>query len=156
MRRPIEPTTGPAIDGGGTLIGLDRASDLAIKAFKLPIRNVASGDRVFCPGSIVRVELDPTQPLSYGMAPHTAGFLSFGSAYEVAPSPDVQAIARYGEKEILLSGWLEGDSVIAGRAAAVQARVGSGRVILIGFSVHHEGQSHATFRLLFNSIFTSP
>jgi len=154
-----------------------------VAAFNLPVRDVArdaSAETFFCPGSIVRIEIDPAQPLSYGMTPHTAGFFSFSSAYDVLarPSPTdradaatgsasnaghggdigstgVQAIARYGAKDVLLSGWLEGEPVIAGRAAVVQAPVGSGRVILIGFRAQHRGQSLATFRLLFNSILTS-
>ena len=56
---------------------------------------------------------------------------------------------------MLLSGWLDGESVIAGRPAVVQASVGAGRVVLIGFRAQHRAQSHATFRLLFNAIFTS-
>ncbi len=57
---------------------------------------------------------------------------------------------------MLLSGWLEGEELIAGRAAIVEATVGPGRVVLFGFPVQHRGQSHATFRLLFNALFTAP
>ena len=112
------------------------------------------------------------------MAPHTAGFFAFSSAYDILARPSatdrsdagstsnaghggdagtagVQPIARYGAKDVLLSGWLEGEPVIAGRAAVVQAAVGTGRVILIGFRAQHRAQSLATFRLLFNSILTS-
>ena len=46
--------------------------------------------------------------------------------------------------------------MIAGRAAVVPARVGAGRVVLLGFRVQHRGQSLATFRLLFNAILTTP
>jgi hypothetical protein len=47
---------------------------------------------------------------------------------------------------------LEGADAIAGRAAAVEATVGDGRVIVLGFRVQHRAQSLATFRLLFNSL----
>ena len=162
------------VEAGGTLICLDQSGSFAIAEFKLPLRDVArevGSDKFFCPGSILRVELDPSQPLSYGMSAHTAGFFSFSSAYEIlAPrSPtgghggesagnvldNVQTVARYGAKDLLLSGWLEGEQVIADRPAVVQLGVGAGRVVLLGFSAQHRAQSHATFRLLFNSIFTS-
>ena len=68
----------------------------------------------------------------------------------------MKTIAHYGEHDVLLSGWLEGESLMAGRAAIVEAPVGSGRVVLFGFPVQHRGQSHATFRLLFNALFTAP
>ena len=169
---PVDDEVGQTVfvEAGGTLICLDQSGGLAIDLFKLSVRDVAheaSSDRFFCPGSIVRVELDPSQPIAYGMPARTAGFFSFSSAYEVAgpttsaghsgdlgPAP-VQTIARYGAKDILLSGWLEGEPVIAGRSAVVQATVGAGRVVLIGFRAQHRAQSLATFRLLFNSILTA-
>ena len=57
--------------------------------------------------------------------------------------------------DVLVSGWLEGEAVIAGRPAAADVHVGTGRVVLLGFPVQHRAQSHATFRLLFDSIFTA-
>jgi hypothetical protein len=56
---------------------------------------------------------------------------------------------------VLVSGLLQGESVIAGRPAMVSASVGAGRVVLFGFRVQHRAQSMATYRLLFNAIFTS-
>jgi hypothetical protein len=158
------------VRAGGTLICLDQSGSLAIDTFQLPLRDIAheAGDRFFCPGSIVRIDVDPTEPLAFGMAPRTAGFFSFSSAYEVIPpepagagaasdpaAAGITTAARYAARDVLVSGWLEGESVIAGRAAAVQAAVGAGRVVLLGFPVQHRGQSLATFRLLFNAIFTS-
>jgi hypothetical protein len=126
---------------------------LAIDAFQLPIRDVVRGDNAFfCPGSILRIDLDPAQPIAFGMDPHPAGFFSFSSAYDVTPSSAVTVIASYAPTKLLVSGWLEGEHVIAGRPAVVQAKVGAGRVVLLGFRVQHRGQSLATLRLLFNAI----
>jgi hypothetical protein len=83
-----------------------------------------------------------------------AGFFSSSSAFD-GESPSVQAVGRYAAKDLLISGWLQGAPVIAGKAAVMTASVGSGRVVLLGFPVQHRAQSLATFRLLFNSIFTS-
>jgi hypothetical protein len=157
------------VEAGGTLICLDEAGRFAIEAFALPLRDVAHDrerDEFFCPGSLLSLDLDPRQPLAYGMPLHTAGFFSFSSAYDWpdaasllrGPSPDaigIETIARYASKDLLVSGWLEGEQVIAGRAAAVQVTMGRGRIVLLGFPVQHRGQSDATFRLLFNAIFTS-
>jgi hypothetical protein len=159
------------VRAGGTLVCLAQSSDLAIAAFDLPIRDVAreADDRLFVPGSILRLDLDPSRPLAYGMEPHTAAFFSFSSAFEgisargpaaghggdPAPAAGMETIAHYGTKDVLISGWLEGEDVIAGRAAVVQAAVGTGHIILLGFPVQHRGQSHATFRFLFNAIFSA-
>jgi hypothetical protein len=161
------------VEQGGTLICLDQAGGLALRLFDLPLRDLTreAGDRFFCPGSIVRVELDPTQPLTYGMNPQTAGFFSFSAAYGPAtaarpsgsgssnaarPSGEIEIVARYGRRDVLLSGYLEGEYVIADQAAIVEAHVGPGRVILFGFPPQHRGQTLATFRLLFNAILTTP
>ena len=144
------------VQEGGTLVCLDQSCELAISALNLDIRDVAreAGDKFFCPGSIVRLELDPAQPLAYGMPRETAGFFAFSSAFR--PAAGATTVATYGQKDVLLSGWLEGEQAIAGQAAVVEAKAGAGRVVLLGFRVQHRGQTLATFRLLFNALFTSP
>ena len=143
---------------GGTLICLDQAGALAVEAFKLPAKDVArtSRDEFYCPGSLLRIDVDIAHPLSYGLPAQTSGFFGSSSAFEVAPnSPGLQTAARYASKDLLVSGWLHGEEVIAGQSAVVQATVGAGRVVLLAFPVQHRGQSLATFRLLFNAIFAA-
>jgi hypothetical protein len=144
------------VQEGGSLVCLDQSCELAISALSLDIHDVAreAGEKFFCPGSILRVELDPAQPLAYGMPRETAGFFAFSSAFRSPPG--ATTVATYGQKDVLLSGWLEGEQAIAGQGAVVEAKAGAGRVVLLGFRVQHRGQSLATFRLLFNALFTSP
>jgi hypothetical protein len=145
------------VEGGGTLVALDASSQLAIDALKLPVKNVlrdVPADTFFCPGSLLRLDVDTTQPLGFGMQPHTSAFFAFSSAWDVSAAPGAKVIARYGEKDVLQSGWLEGEALIAGRPAVVEVKAGAGRAILIGFRAQHRGQAHATFRLLFNALLT--
>jgi len=144
------------VQEGGTLVCLDQSCELAITALSLEIRDMAreAGDKFFCPGSIVRLELDTSNPLAYGMPERSAGFFSFSAAYR--PFGGAQTVAIYGMKDLLVSGWIEGEEAIAGQSAVVEAKVGAGRVVLLGFRVQHRGQSHATFRLLFNALLTTP
>ena len=146
------------VRAGGTLVCLDQAGALAIDAFKLPIKDVArtSRDEFYGPGSILRIDLDTAHPLSYGLPAQTSSFFSSSSAFEVAPNAaGLQSAVRYASKDLRVSGWVQGEGVIAGRSAVVQAAIGTGRVILLGFPVQHRGQSLATFRLLFNAILSS-
>lgn len=153
------------VEAGGTLITLDSASELAVNTFGLPVKDVIRGvapEQFFCPGSLLRLELDPLNPLTYGMPSETAGFFAFGGAYEVSgpassngPQPTARVIGRYAQKDVLMSGWLEGAPLIAGRGAVVEARVGAGRIVLFGIRPQHRAQAHATFRLLFNAIHTT-
>jgi hypothetical protein len=158
------------VEAGGTLVALDSSAALAISALGLPVRDVAQAaapSEFFCPGSIVGLELESTNPLAFGMPPKTAAFFAYSSAYElttppttdghtgVNSQPSIEIVGRYPARDVLMSGWLEGERVIAGRAAVLNARVGLGRAVLIGFRAQHRAQAHATFRLLFNAIHTS-
>ena len=145
------------VESGGTLVTLNQASRFALDELALSVRDVTRDPKsapFFVPGSILRLEVDPAQPLAYGMNANTAGFFSLSAAFDVSSSADAVVPARYAARDLLLSGWLEGEQVIAGRPAVVQIKAGLGQVILLGFAVQHRAQSHATFRLLFNAILT--
>jgi glutamine amidotransferase-like uncharacterized protein len=75
--------------------------------------------------------------------------------YEVTStdrSQDVEIFSTYVERDILQSGWLLGEQVIAKKAAAVAVRHGAGTVVLIGFRPQHRDQTHGTFKLVFNAL----
>jgi len=144
------------VNAGGVLVAMDRAADLPISLFNLPVRNVTAGlsDKDFyIPGSILRVRVDSSDPVGFGMPSDAAAFFVNSPAFEVtAPSADVHVVASYPSNGILMSGWALGERLIAGRAAVLDAKVGAGRVVLLGFRTQHRGQPHETFKLLFNSI----
>ena len=52
----------------------------------------------------------------------------------------------------LRSGYLLGEKYLQGKAAAIDARVGDGHVILLGFRPQWRGQPFGSFRVLFNSL----
>jgi hypothetical protein len=52
-----------------------------------------------------------------------------------------------------MSGWLLGERYLHNKAAVIEATVDKGRIVLLGFRAQHRGQPHATFKLLFNSIY---
>ena len=86
-------------------------------------------------------------------------FMSGSQVYEVTStdrSQDVEIIARYIDRDILQSGWLLGEEVIANKAAAAVVRYGEGRVVLIGFRPQHRDQTHGTFKLVFNALLNAP
>ncbi len=148
------------VRSGGTLICLDQSGDLAIDLFKLPLKDLArqAGDGLVAPGTIVRVDVDQADPLSYGMPAQTAAFFASSAAYDItagAAGAGVKTAVRYTPKDLLVSGLLRGGDAIQGRPAVVSTAVDTGRVVLFGFRVQHRAQSLATFRLLFNAIYTS-
>jgi hypothetical protein len=146
------------VQKGGTLVTFGQAGDLPIQRFNLPVRNVVAGltpKEFWSPGSTLRVRFDPRHPLAYGMPRDGyALFLAGSQAYEVTTtSPNVEIFATFVEREILQSGWLLGEAVIARKAAAVVVSHGEGRVVLLGFRPQHRDQTHGTFKLVFNALF---
>ena len=160
------------VEGGGTLVALDGASDFVIGQFGLPVENVVAGtssNSFFVPGSLVQITVDTTHALGYGMEAEAAAYFVRSRAFrtvvrtgegeggqmELAPAPPlpVSVVARYAKKDILLSGWARGaESHIGGEAAMMEVGLGQGRVVLFGFRPQFRGQPRGTYKLFFNAL----
>jgi len=144
-------------ESGGTLVLVDKAADLGTELMALPVRNVLRDvpqETFFGPGSIVRLDVERSHPIAWGMPAKTFGYFRKSRAYE-SDSPAVRPIARYAGSHVLVSGWLNGEGHIAGKIAAAEIRVGRGRIVLFGFPLYFRAQPYATFKLLFNAITTA-
>jgi hypothetical protein len=147
------------VQKGGTLVALGGAGNFAIERFALPIRNVLANRtsmEFWCPGSTLNVKFDNSNPLAYGMpAQGLALFMSGSPAFEIGSTDrgdQLEIIVRYADRNLLQSGWLLGESNLVKKAAMVAAKLGEGRVILIGFRAQHRAQTHGTYKLLFNAL----
>ncbi len=143
---------------GGTLVTFGRSGELPVGKFKLPVRNVIANlpaKEFWSPGSTLRVRFDRHDPIAYGMPAQGLALLMGGEVYEVAVNDkgeDVKIPATYLDRDILQSGWLLGEGVIANKAAVMTVKYGEGRVVLLGFRPQHRDQTHGTFKLVFNSL----
>lgn len=149
------------VASGGTLVTLGAASNLAIERLGVPIKNLKAGltrDEHFAPGTILRIEVDTESPIGYGMNALTTGFYNnspFFSVGEGFASQKVAVVARYPNAEVVASGWLRGEELMAGRAAVVSVDTSPGRIVLFGLRPQHRAQTHATFPMLFNALYLS-
>jgi hypothetical protein len=149
------------VQRGGTLVLLDAAVEFGIQELGVPVRNLVVVQdttdleaRWFAPGSLLRVQWDTTHPVAWGMPGESAIFYARSPVLELLPdAQDVRVIARYPERNILLSGYAQGEDRIAGHAAAVEARIGQGRVVMLAFRPQHRAQPHQTFKVLFNALY---
>jgi hypothetical protein len=145
------------VDGGGSLLAFNDASDFAIGALKLPVKNVLDGvpaTEFYAPGSIIGVQVDQTHALARYFNPPVAGVWFEGSpAFEITDPTAASAVLSYQSTgEPLLSGWLLGGSKLHGRAAMVDVKKGQGHVVLYGFRPQYRGQPNSTFNLIWSAI----
>ncbi|MEJ0085672.1 MAG: M14 metallopeptidase family protein [Pseudomonadota bacterium] len=145
---------------GGTIVAVDSAGMLFTKEFGLPVRNALEGlktDDFWIPSSLVRIEVDNTQPLGYGM-PDEATAMFIQSAAFTPQVPDTgesltRIVARYPRDHVLIQGAMKGsEKPISGRAAVLEVKQGQGRVVLIGFRDHHRAQTYGTYKFLLNAL----
>jgi hypothetical protein len=146
------------VNDGGTVVTFNNASMFAINQFKLPVENAlagAGGAGFFCSGCLVTVHIeDEKNPLSAGLSPDTIVMFERGPAFNTKTDFKGKVLARYPrERSPLASGYLSGPDRLEGRVAALQADVGKGRVILIGFKPQWRAQSHAAYKFFFNAFY---
>jgi hypothetical protein len=151
------------VQKGGTLVTFGQAGDLPIQRFGLPLRNVVANlpsKEFWSPGSTLRVRFDTSNPIAFGMPDEgLALFMAGSQVYEITSmdrGQDVEIFATYLDRDILQSGWLLGEQVIAKKAAAVTVKHGDGKVVLLGFRPQHRDQTHGTFKLVFNALLNGP
>jgi hypothetical protein len=147
------------VQNGGTIVTLGMASSFAIDKLGVHARNIlaqTSTKQFWCPGSTLKVNVDATNPLAYGMPTDSlALYLQGDPVFEVLPSQSndrYSVVVSYKDREVLQSGWLVGEGNITGKAAMISAEMGKGKVVLIGFRAQHRAQTYGTFKLFFNSL----
>ena len=141
------------VQGGGTLVTIGSSTSLA-ELLGVPVSNPLAGlsrEQFYIPGSLMRATVDTTNPLAFGMNPETIVFFDSSPVFKL--DGDVQRIAWFAGRETLASGWAWGQEHLEGSTAVAEAKLGAGRVVLLGPEVAFRGQSHGTFKLLFNALY---
>jgi hypothetical protein len=158
------------INNGGHVISWGRSTDLfmgplSIKIddkntedFQLPVENIGDKlqkDKLYCPGSLLKVELLKNHPLTLGMQKE-AGVFYRGKPVFATSIPyfdmDRRVIAKFPEKDILLSGYAENVNKLADKSVMVWLKKGKGEIVLMGFNPQFRASTQGTFKLLFNAI----
>jgi hypothetical protein len=111
-------------------------------------------EKFYIPGSLLKATIDNTNPLAYGMGETAIVVFDSSPAFRVeAGAQRINGVARYVGPQVLESGWAWGQQYLDGATAVAEASVGEGKVVLLGPEVAFRGQSHGTFKLLFNGLY---
>ncbi len=150
------------VENGGTIIAIGSSAANLAAAFKLPIENMLMENgaplprtRFYVPGSLLTATVDVSSPFAQGVTERVDMFFDDSPAFALGPqaaAAGVTRIAWFDSKTPLHSGWAWGQSYLENGAAAVEAKVGKGRVLLFGPEILQRAQPHGTFKFLFNAI----
>ena len=153
------------VSEGGVIVALEDSSTYLIEEFALPIVNPLRGlktSEFYGPGSIVGASIStlgrggasiPRSSILAGVPDTLSVYFDRSLAFvPKSTTNDVSFPLLYTASRPLESGWLLGPEKLQGQGAIAEARVGAGRLVLFGFPPQHRGQTHGSFRLLFNAI----
>lgn len=147
------------VEKGGTLIVLNGAYHFAQKVFDLPVHDVVEKKpwrQFFCPGSTLKIKVDTSHPIGFGMPSNALALFRYSPALRVAAGDfddKVTVPVRYAKKRLLQSGWLIGEKYLSNKPAVLVFEKGKGKIVILAFPAQHRAQMHGTFKFLFNSIF---
>lgn len=151
------------LNDGGTIIAIGTSVAMG-KHAGLPIANYlvdASGrllpeEKFYVPGSILRVRVDNTLPIAYGMPEEVDVFFDNSPVMRLLPEASARGVRRvawFDTAEPLRSGWAWGQENLKDGVAALEAPVGRGKLFLFGPEILNRGQPHGTFKFFFNGIY---
>ncbi|QMV17342.1 peptidase [Granulicella sp. 5B5] len=153
-------------ESGGAILTIGSSTSLGA-ALSLPVSDgltelTASGtprplppEKFYIPGSLLRAQVDNTNPLAYGLPSDLDVFFDRSPAFRLLPNAaldGVSAVSWYQGEKVLDSGWAWGQQYLNGTTAVVAANLGKGKVFLFGPEITFRGQPHGTFKFLFNGI----
>jgi hypothetical protein len=128
------------------------------ESFLLPFSNTGSalsGNGLYVPGSLLRVNLLQDHPLTLGM-PEQIGVFHRGNPVFRTSIPyfdmDRRVIASFTDDNILMSGYAEKEELLKNQAALLWIQKGKGQLILSSFNPQFRASTPVTYKLLFNAV----
>jgi len=155
------------IKDGGSVLTIGSSTDLAYHA-GLPIASALTEKlddgterplprgKLFVPGSVLRVLVDNTNPLAYGIPGELDVNFNNSPVFKLLPEASlkgVSPVAWFDNKDPLRSGWAWGKHHLNGGIAVIEAKMGKGKLFLFGPEITRRAQPHGTFKFLFNGIY---
>ncbi|WP_080057689.1 M14 family metallopeptidase [Spirosoma aerolatum] len=158
------------LEAGGNIVTIGSSTNLAYH-LGLPVKNALMemtssgqerplpGEKYYIPGSVLQVTVDSTQQATYGLSTLTDVYFDASPVFKLAPEAiakgTVTPLAWFATNKPLRSGWAWGQAYLQDGVAAFMAPVGAGKLYAFGPEITFRAQSHGTFKLLFNQLYSS-
>jgi hypothetical protein len=141
------------VDAGGTYLGYGEGGGALINLTGfIDAKAYLSGSYGGYNNGIVRIEYNPNDPVTAYYPEKGFAFVFFPVWFEAGEN--VEVLAKYSEKDLLVAGWWPYyDVTAAGYPAIIRGTYGKGNVVLMGIEPMFRAHPEVTFRLVANSIF---
>jgi len=154
------------LENGGQILTVGSATSLA-NHLGLPVSNALvevvngkekglSGEKFYIPGSVLEMQVDQSAPINFGMEAKADVLFNNSPVFRLSPEAlgaGVKPLAWFGADPPLRSGWAWGQHYLKHGVTAFEAKVGKGTLYAFGPEITFRGQSHGTFKLLFNGLY---
>ena len=155
------------LQAGGSIVTIGSSTNLAYQ-LALPLQSAltertAEGklrnlpdDKFYIPGSILAAKIDTTNPLAWGMPERADVYFERSAAFTLgadAAAKGLKPVAWFDSDQPLRSGWAWGQKYLKDSVTVATAQVGPGKLHLFGSEIAFRGQTHGTFKLLFNALY---
>ncbi|MEY4050534.1 MAG: hypothetical protein RL262_1368 [Bacteroidota bacterium] len=161
------PALNTFLQNGGTIVTIGSSANLAYH-LNLPVRNALvemvsgkekplPGEKFYIPGSVMQITLDNEYKANWGMNKNADVYFSASPVFNLLPDAiarkEVLPLAWYASDKTLRSGWAFGQSYLQDGIAAFEAKVGNGKLFVYGPEITFRGQTHNTYKMLFNQLY---
>lgn len=156
------------LENGGKVVAMGSSTALAYH-LDLPVKNALveldanneekplAAEKYYIPGSILRMDVDNTQPATWGMNKETDIYFSNSPVFKLTPdaivSGSVKPLGWFSSEAPMRSGWAWGQAYLKDGITSFVANTGKGKLYAFGPEVTFRGQTHGTFKLLFNQLY---
>ena len=155
------------VEAGGTVITIGSSANLAYH-FKLPVKNAITemingkeralpGEKFYIPGSILQVAVAPALKANWGMKNNADVYFNNSPVFKVQPDAiangTITPLAWFASDKTLRSGWAFGQAYLQDGVAAFEAKLGKGKLFVYGPEITFRGQTHSTYKMLFNQLY---
>jgi hypothetical protein len=155
------------MEQGGSVVTIGSSANLAYH-LDMPVKNaivemnngkerVLPGEKFYIPGSILQVAVAPEVKANWGMKNKADVYFNNSPVFRVQPDAiangKILPLAWFASDKSLRSGWAFGQSYLQDGVAAFEAKIGKGKLFVYGPEITFRGQTHSTYKMLFNQLY---
>lgn len=148
------------VEAGGQLIAIGSSALNLARNWKLPVESALVDEKgenlpntqFYIPGSVLKMKTTPGE-LTLGLPEYVDVMFDESPAFRITDGSQASAVGSYDSDKPLRSGWAGGQAKLKDTVAIVDVPIGKGHIVLVGPEITFRGQTHGSFKLLFNALF---